>query len=326
MYLLSRNHTDPYFNIAAEEYLLKNGPGDLFMLWRNEPCVIIGKHQNPYAETNFRFISETGIPVIRRISGGGAVYHDQGNINFSFVQKVGTVNPVRFSRFTVPILELINDFALNVTCGQRNDLLINGFKFSGNAEHVFREKVLHHGTLLFNTNLDVLNQCLQNSVSRFTGKSVLSVRSNVANLSEYLKTSISTDEFMNLLFENVKKKLQVEDVYSLTDNDICEINKLVEEKYKTWEWNFGYTPDYSFDTSWTTPRGLLRLSIKVERGCITGIEANPEFKKSPEVEEIVYLLNTKRHRPDEIRSVDSLLNPILLRLGISESSFVAEFF
>jgi len=326
MYLLLREQTDPYFNLAAEEYFLKHGPGDLFMLWQNQPSVIIGKHQNPYAETNYHYISKYGIPIIRRISGGGTVYHDLGNINFTFIQQVGTVNPVKFSRFTLPMLELLAKFGLPVNAGQRNDLLVNGLKFSGNAEHVFRDKVLHHGTILFNTDLEVLQACLDTADNRFVGKSVRSVSSNVVNLASFLPEQITAEQFMHLLFEEIQQELPVADLYELTDNDIREIEKIATEKYRVWQWNFGYSPVYNFNVTFSTLHGLLQLSIKVESGRLTEVIPDSSYLIKPEVEQLINAMEHQKHSKDDIRIIALQFENVLTKLGISEESFVDSFF
>ncbi len=326
MYLLLREQTDPYFNLAAEEYLLKHGPGDLFMLWQNQPSVIIGKHQNPYAETNYRYISKHGIPIVRRISGGGTVYHDLGNINFTFIQQVGPVNPVKFSRFTLPMMELLAKFGLPVNAGQRNDLLVNGLKFSGNAEHVFRDKVLHHGTILFNSDLEILGACLDAADNRFAGKSVPSVRSDVANLASFLPEQITAEHFMYLLFDKIQQELPVADLYELTDNDIHEIEKIAVEKYRTWQWNFGYSPVYSFIVKLLTLQGILKLSIKVENGCFIEVIPDSIFERNPGVEEMIHTLKQQNHCEHNIRTITRQFEEVLAKLGITAELFVDSFF
>ncbi|HOW31287.1 MAG TPA: lipoate--protein ligase family protein, partial [Bacteroidales bacterium] len=239
MFFLNREQTNPYFNLAAEEYLLRQGPGDMFMLWQNEPCVVIGKHQNAFAEINYRYCRDEKIPVIRRISGGGAVYHGPGNINFSFIKTVEKENAVDFSRFLKPMMETFARLGLAVTSGKRNDLYIHGLKFSGNAEHVYRDKVLHHGTILFDANLDVLNLALTPSGKIFTDKAVKSVRSKVTNLKPYLPDIETIDEFTTLLIQSAGQSIPELQPFSLSDSDIHNINSLATEKYSTWDWNFG---------------------------------------------------------------------------------------
>ncbi len=249
MKIAYRTQTDPYFNLAAEEYLLKTATEDLLVFWRNAPCVVIGKHQNPYVETNRRFLDENGIPVIRRISGGGAVYHDLGNLNFSFIYFVNEgAEKVNFDRFLAPIASVLRELGVDVEIGKRHDLLTNGLKFSGNAEHVYKNKVLHHGTLLFDSNLDHLQQALSVKSDIRAGAAVSSVRSSVTNLLPFFKEPLSGEKFTSIILKNCKKQFQVADDFEMSEPDLAAIQELAQEKYRTWEWNYGYTPAFSFTT------------------------------------------------------------------------------
>ncbi len=278
MFFLNREQTNPYFNLAAEEYLLRQGPGDMFMLWQNEPCVVIGKHQNAFAEINYRYCRDEKIPVIRRISGGGAVYHGPGNINFSFIKTVEKENAVDFSRFLKPMMETFARLGLAVTSGKRNDLYIHGLKFSGNAEHVYRDKVLHHGTILFDANLDVLNLALTPSGKIFTDKAVKSVRSKVTNLKPYLPDIETIDEFTTLLIQSAGQSIPELQPFSLSDSDIHNINSLATEKYSTWDWNFGYSPQYIFTVSLKVLGENREYNFTVKNGYIIDIQAHEALK------------------------------------------------
>jgi len=176
MLIVNRPHTDPWFNIAAEEYFLKNFQEDIFMLWQNEASIIVGKHQNTLAEINYPYVKENGIPVIRRISGGGTVFHDLGNLNFTFIQNGEKGKLVDFRKFTDPILAVLNKMGVPAVFEGKNDLRVDGLKISGNAEHVFKNRVLHHGTLLFSSVLNDLGKALKVKTDRFTDKAVKSIR------------------------------------------------------------------------------------------------------------------------------------------------------
>lgn len=272
MYFLQRKQTDPFCNLAAEEYLLRNGPDDMFMLWQNEPCVVIGKHQNAYAEINYHYCRDKKIPVIRRISGGGAVYHDFGNINFTFIRTVGKENAIDFSRFLKPMMDTFAKLGLEVTTGKRNDLYINGQKFSGNAEHVYRLKVLHHGTILFDTDLEALDMALSPSGKTYTDKAVKSVRSAVANLKPYLTGIETTQEFILQLVEAAKRSFQEFNLFELSNNDLQRIENLAEEKYSTWRWNYGYSPEYHFTAPFLVHGRNIDFNLTVRNGNIIGFE------------------------------------------------------
>ena len=187
MLIIQNSTTDPYFNIAVEEYLLKNFTDDCFILYQNKPSIIIGKHQNTLAEINYQYVKENNIAVVRRLSGGGTVYHDLGNLNFSFIKNSGNdKNLVDFKMYTTPIIEVLKQLGVNAEFGGHNDIQVNGFKISGNAEHIFKKRVLHHGTLLFSSDLSILNNAIKAPENRYSDKAVKSVRAVVANIKDFI--------------------------------------------------------------------------------------------------------------------------------------------
>ena len=246
MLLIQRKQTNPYFNIAAEEYILKHFTEDVFMLWQNEPSVIIGKHQNTLAEINHKYIEQNNIPVVRRISGGGAVFHDLGNINFTFIKTIIGEDLVDFKRFIDPIISVLKELGIDARQEGHNDIRINGLKCSGNAEHVFKNRVLHHGTILFSSDLETLGSALHSDEDRFTGRAVKSRRSPVTNIISHLPVKISLNAFIEKVYTHLFSKDQNSRYYNLTESDIAEIQTLVDHKYKTWEWNYGYSPAYHY--------------------------------------------------------------------------------
>ncbi len=301
MVIVERPQTDPYFNIAAEEYLLKNLNQDCFMLWQNDPSVIIGKHQNALAEINLNLVRQRNIPVIRRISGGGAVYQDGGNLNFSFIKHGQEGRLVDFSGFLHPIVEALNQMGVPARHEGKNDIRVNGLKISGNSEHVHRNKVLHHGTLLFNSNLDMLNEMLRVKSHSFKDKSVKSIRSKVANISEFLDKPFSIEEFIERITDHINRKEKDVVYYSLTASDINGINDLVDEKYKTWEWNFGYSPDYFFKNQVTHQDIEYLIEMEVKMGVIKKVEIASE-RKIPGMSEVIKnLLIGTNHNYDDIK-------------------------
>jgi len=301
MVIVERPQTDPYFNIAAEEYLLKNLNQDCFMLWQNDPSVIIGKHQNALAEINFNLVRQRNIPVIRRISGGGAVYHDGGNLNFSFIRQGQEGRLVDFSGFLHPVVEALNQMGVPARHEGKNDIRVNGLKISGNSEHVHRNKVLHHGTILFNSNLHELNEILRVKSNSFKDKSVKSVRSKVTNITEFLNKPLSIEEFRERITDHITRKEKDVIYYSLTESDIVGINDLVNKKYKTWEWNFGYSPDYFFKNRVTHQKFEYLIEMEVKMGVIKQVEITSE-RKIPEMREVIKnLLIGTNHNYDDIR-------------------------
>lgn len=268
MLCIIRHETDPYFNLAAEEYVLKNFERDSFMLWRNEPAIIVGKHQNTLAEINQEYVKENMIKVVRRLSGGGAVFHDLGNLNFTFIASGENHQLVDFRKFTQPILEVLQKLKIEARFEGRNDLTIDGRKFSGNAEHVHKNRVLHHGTLLFSSQMADLSSALKVDPDKFQDKAVKSVRSRVTNISEHLKTPLSVLEFRDLVLKHVMESTPGAELYSFTQDDIAAISRLRDEKYNTWEWNFGYSPKYNFRKTVKTNGGKLEVTLEVVNGTI----------------------------------------------------------
>jgi len=219
MLCIHLKNTDPYFCLAAEEYLLKNFQEDIFMLWQSENAVVVGKHQNLLGEINYPFVRENNIALCRRISGGGTVFHDSGNVNFSFIKNVKSPAEISFKQFTAPVVDALAKLGVAATTSGRNDLLIDGLKISGNAEHVYKNRVLHHGTLLFNSDLKNLGQAIKVVPGKYESKAVQSNRSPVANISQFLKNPMTTGEFVQFLLdvqiENSENRL-----YFLNENDI----------------------------------------------------------------------------------------------------------
>ncbi len=268
---LNQTSTDPYFNLATEEYFLKNFQEDFFMLWRSKPSVVVGKHQNALAEINHEFVRKNQIPVARRLSGGGTVFHDPGNVNFTFIRNVKDISEVNFKIFTVPVVAALKKLGVDAYTTGRNDLLIDGKKISGNAEHVHKNRVLHHGTLLFDSHLEALKGALKVDLTKFEDKAVQSNRSEVTNIASYLPTPISVEEFTQFLFAEICGTYPDFQVYNPTAVDIAAIEKLRDEKYQTWDWIFGYSPRYRFVSTLKTVNGLVHIHLSVERGLLAEI-------------------------------------------------------
>lgn len=244
MNCLTLESNDPYFNLAVEEYLLKNKDGEYFILGINNPAVIIGKHQSPHREINTKFISEEGIPVIRRISGGGTVFHDTGNLNFTFIKESDPGRQVDFPGYTKPIIEFLSTLGVDAKFEGKNDLKVNGLKISGNAEHVHRNRVLHHGTLLFSTSLELMKNSLRKDTSGYKTRAVLSNPSSVTNLSGFLPSVRDIFEFRTMMMTHFIGLTCDSEQFSLSDDDIIAIQSLADSKYRSWEWNYGYGPEY----------------------------------------------------------------------------------
>lgn len=302
MRLINNTSTNPYFNIAAEEYLLKENSEDIFMLYVNEPSIIIGKHQNALAEMNYRFTVENSIPVIRRISGGGAVYHDKGNLNFTFITNGKEGHLVDFRRFAKPIMDVLQNFNINVKFEGKNNLCVNGLKVSGNAEHVYKNRVLHHGTLLISTDLKILSTALNVTSGRYFDNAIKSIRSKVVNINSTLHPLINVDDLRDKMFAYIRQ-MQRSDDYSFSTDDIQKINKLAAQKFSTWEWNFGYSPPYEFSNKTTIQGKETEISLTIEKGIIN----NANILGNKELQETIISI---RHHYPELYSILKKLFPM----------------
>ena len=280
--------TYPPFNLAAEEWLLRNSPEHIFMLWRNAPAVIVGRHQNTAAEIDQDFVHKRGIAVIRRITGGGAVFHDLGNVNFSFVRLGHSAGGLDFARFTAPILDALR--AMGVECGfdGRNDLVADGKKFSGNAQHIERGRVLHHGTLLFDSRLEDLAGALRPDPSKFQGKAVKSVPARVGLLKDHL-SDMDVREFMRRLFGHMLLALPGAR-RDLSDEEKKGIADLARERYESQAWNFGVSPVYGFARRTRISAGTFDVSLDVQNGIIRAACIRGDFFALRSLEDLEALL------------------------------------
>ena len=324
-YCINQPNSDPYFNLAAEEYFLKNFREDFFILWRSRPSVVVGKHQNALAEINHEFVKMNKIPVARRLSGGGTVFHDTGNVNFTFIRSVDKISDVSFKIFTSPVIEALKEIGVEAYTTGRNDLLIEGKKISGNAEHIHKNRVLHHGTLLFDSHLEALRGALKVDLSKYEDKAVKSNRSEVANIGEYLPRPMSVEEFTNVLFSKIRKNIQDTVVYNLTSADLEAIQKLSIEKYQTWEWIFGYSPRYQFKNTLETSHGTLQISLLVEHGLIAEVTFSGDIS-SEQGQAISSSLVGCRHDYEALQSALEETNDLFPLYSIGSERFLNALF
>jgi lipoate---protein ligase len=265
--IYSESH-DPFFNLALEEYLLQSRKENFLILSINDPCAVVGKHQVVHREVNAQYIEKTKIPVIRRISGGGTVYHDRGNLNFAFIKQSEAGKQVDFRFYTKPIIDFLSSLGVNAVFEGKNDLTIEGLKVSGNAEHIFRERVLHHGTLLFNASLENLRNALNPKSENYSSRAVESNRSSVTNLKDRLGNVKDTENFMSLLLNYLLVYISDNQIFKLIDTEMLAIEELAKSKYRTWEWNYGYGPQYAVNSWFEVDGNVCRFHLTVKDGII----------------------------------------------------------
>ncbi|NJY61547.1 lipoate--protein ligase [Salinimicrobium sp. CDJ15-81-2] len=301
MLCINHHSTDPYFNIATDEYIFKHIKEDCFMLWRNDNAIIVGKHQNTLAEINHEYVKEKNIKVVRRLSGGGAVYHDLGNLNFSFTRTGDNYEMIDFERYTLPIIAVLKELGVNAKFEGRNDLIIEGKKFSGNAEHVFKNKVLHHGTLLFSSEMKDVSGALKINPLKYKDRGVKSVPNRVTNISDHLREKISLDEFTNKVMEHITGSFKDARLYEFTEEDLAAIQKIRDEKYATWDWNYGHSPEYEFKQGARTPGGTVEMNMNVSNGIIKDVRITGDFFHIKDIAPIERALENIRHDEKAIR-------------------------
>ncbi|MCK5067507.1 MAG: lipoate--protein ligase [Bacteroidales bacterium] len=294
-------NTNPYFNLASEEYLLKCRSEEIFLLYRNAPSIVVGKHQITLAEINLPFVQERDILVARRISGGGTVFHDLGNLNFAFFTSEKQGDLVNYRRATGPVIEAMGKMGLNVSLGKRNELLIEGLKISGTASHVYKQRVLHHGTLLFSSEMGDLSEALLTAQEKFTDRAVKSVRSRVTNIRDHLAGEMNVVEFQNKLHNYILHSTEGAEKYQFDKKDLEKIRELRDKKFSTWEWNFGYSPKYQFNKSLPFGEGLINLHMNVEKGIIRELKIDGDFISNKNIHALEEMLTGIIHDPESLR-------------------------
>ena len=302
MYLIKNSNTDPAFNIALEEYFLSEFDDEFFCFWRNRPSVIIGRNQDALAEVNMSFLKENNIALVRRATGGGAVFHDLGNVNFSYITPCEKSDFFNFEKFSAPVISALNALGLQVEATGRNDLTINGHKISGNAQRLHRGRILHHGTLLFNSDFSYMQGALNADPRKLKGKGIASVKSRVTNIYAHLSAAMSTTEFIRHLEDHIISFFPDIKEYILKDNDIASIEKIADEKYRNDKWTLVHMGKYSFKNSAIFPFGIVYIGFDVEDGKISAITVTGDFFGSRDIEELCATIKGTPHTPDALEN------------------------
>lgn len=323
MLCIFNNSNDAYFNMAVEEYVFTHFHDDIFMLWRNEPAIIVGRFQNSLAEINLDFVNEKKIKVVRRLTGGGAVFHDLQNLNFTFVESNSKGN---FRTFTQPIIEVLNGLGVDARFEGRNDLMIDGRKFSGNAQCVSNGRMLHHGTLLFDTAMTDMSNALKVNPLKFEDKAVKSVRKRVTNISEHLQSPMTVLQFADLIMKHIMETRENCQLYEFTDEDRAAIRKLRDEKYSTWEWNFGHSPKYSFSKMIRTVGGNIEMHLNIEKGIVSAVKIYGDFFAKRDISDFENILIGVRHDEKSVTELLSNINTEDYFLGVTNDDIMSLMF
>ncbi|MFR5846253.1 MAG: lipoate--protein ligase [Oscillospiraceae bacterium] len=280
--------TDPSYNLAMEQYVFDCLPRDrmYFMLWQNDNAIIVGKYQNTISEINEEAVRERGIRVVRRLSGGGAVYHDMGNLNFTFITDAGGSGTLDMKLFCEPVVRTLAALGVRAEVNGRNDITIDGKKFSGNSQYLRQGRVMHHGTIMFDSDLSVVGEALRVDPTKIQTKGIRSVRSRVTNVAEHLPERVTLPEFRRILLENILRENPGEE-YPLTPDDLAAVEKLRTERYATWEWNYGKSPACTMlRRSRVDGCGLIEAYITVEHGLVSAVTFKGDFFSAEEPEEL----------------------------------------
>lgn len=304
MRYLKNTSTNPYFNLAFDEYAMRHVKcdEDFFFLWQNAPSVIVGKNQNTAEEVNQSFIDEHGVKVARRVSGGGAVYHDLGNLNFTFVINVDDPKKVNFKKFTQPIVDALASMGVQAEISGRNDVLIDGLKVSGLAQRIANGKLMHHGTLMFDVQIEDLVQALNVDPDKITSKGVKSVRSRVTNIKEHLPEGTTLEAFWEKLHYFLSNEGKDEEIL-LTEEDYAKIEYEAMNRFGTWDWIYGASPEFNLKNTKRFTGGRVEVLMDVKEGHIEAIRFMGDFLGLEEVTDIEERLIGCRFKRDDVQAI-----------------------
>lgn len=290
MYFIdNKGITDPQINLAIEEYILRTMDVDkdsFLLFYINAPSIIVGKNQNTIEEIDTEYVDANGIKVVRRLSGGGAVYHDLGNLNYSFITKDDGDSFRNFKKFTDPVVEALGEMGITAELIGRNDILVDGRKISGNAQFATNGRMFSHGTLMFDTAIEEVVAALKVRKDKIESKGIKSIRSRVANISEYLKEPMTIEEFRLQVLKSIFGGEENIQYLKLTDDDWTKIHELSAERYANWDWNYGKSPKFNMQHSHRFPVGGIDVRLQVNKGTIEDVKIFGDFFGVGEVDVI----------------------------------------
>lgn len=319
------NSLDPTWNLAFEEYCLKELTQfkKIMLLWQNDNAVIVGRYQNAEKEINVEAVNKTGTKVVRRSTGGGTVYHDLGNLNYSFIYPVEDLENIDLSVFSIPIVQALNKIGVPAEIQGRNDIVIDGKKISGTAQRIYQGRLLHHGTLLFDSNLDVLQNVLNVDTAKIASKGVTSVKSRVTNIKEHIPQGKFADihAFWQALLDAFSTEEEITR-YQLSQAMLAEIKTLQQTKYQTWDWNFGNAPAFKYNNSERFPGGNLEIYLNVKNGLIQECKISGDFLGLVSLDELETSLKGVKYDAAHVLQMLQGLNLSLYLGSITENDLV----
>ncbi|MCC9886316.1 lipoate--protein ligase [Streptococcus agalactiae] len=288
---------DPAYNVALEAYAFQKltDIDEIFILWINEPAIIIGRHQNTIQEINKEFIDKNGIHVVRRLSGGGAVYHDLNNLNYTIISNNTQEGAFDFQTFSKPVIDTLAKLGVKAEFTGRNDLEINGQKFAGNAQAYYKGRMMHHGCLLFDVDMSVLGQALKVSKDKIESKGIKSVHARVTNIVDHLSDKITVQEFSDAILAQMKEEYPEMDEYVLSDAELSEIQAMRDNQFATWDWTYGKAPEYTIERGVRYPAGKITTYANVENSTIKSVKIFGDFFGVKPVDDIEKMLEGVRY-------------------------------
>ncbi len=324
LFIDNKGITDPRINLAIEEYALKNLDINetYFLFYINQPSIIIGKNQNTVEEINTEYVEKNGIHVVRRLSGGGAVYHDLGNLNYSFITKDDGESFHNFRKFTEPVIAALHKLGVNAVLSGRNDIEVEGRKISGNAQFSTKGRMFSHGTLMLDSEIENVASALRVKKEKIESKGIKSVRSRVANISEFLSEKISIEEFRSFLLKNIFEGEKEIPEYVLTDKDWQKIHELSKERYQNWDWNYGKSPKFNLQHSHRFPVGTIDVRLEVNKGIINHCKIYGDFFGVGDVSELETKLNGIRYEKSVIEQALADVNIAYYFGNIAKEEFI----
>ncbi|GAA5348409.1 lipoate--protein ligase [Streptococcus uberis] len=300
-YIVNKSN-NPAYNIALEAYAFREllSEVEIFILWINEPAIIIGKHQNTIQEINKEYIDAHGIHVARRLSGGGAVYHDLNNLNYTIISNKSEEGAFDFKTFSQPVIETLADLGVKAEFTGRNDLEINGKKFCGNAQAYYKGRMMHHGCLLFDVDMTVLGDALKVSKDKIESKGIKSVRARVTNIIDELPEKITVNEFSDKILAKMKETYPDMTEYVLSEDELAKIQKSADEQFGNWDWVYGKAPEYTIERNVRYPAGKINTFANVEKSIIKNIKIYGDFFGIKDVQDIEELLVGTRYENKDV--------------------------